>query len=50
MEGITISQNFSNNCSYLPDLFSRNTEKQITIDHVVAISNIARILKIAELT
>ena len=50
LEGIVINRSFCNNRVDLPNVFERNGEKQIVIDHIIAISNMARVMKPEELT
>ena len=49
LEGVVINRNFCNNNVQLPEIFSRNSDKHIGIDHVIAMSNMARIMKTGEL-
>ena len=50
LEGIVINRNFCNNKVQLPNIFEINSDKSIAIDHIVAVSNMARIMKNSELS
>jgi hypothetical protein len=50
IESMVINKIYCSNQVNIPDIFSSINEKQVTIDHIVAASNMARILKGTELT
>lgn len=45
IESVVINKIFSTNEVNIPDIFSKISEKNVTIDHIVATSNMARIMK-----
>ena len=45
IESMVINKIYCSNQINIPDIFSSINEKQVTIDHIVAASNMARILK-----
>lgn len=49
LEGIVINKSFVTNQVIVPDIFRNLPEKQVSIEHIVAISNILRIMKEDEL-
>lgn len=45
IENIVINKNFCTDSVDIPDIFESLAEKQVIIDHIVAASNMARIMK-----
>ena len=50
IESIVINKSFSTNSVKIPNIFENISEKQVAIDHILAVSNMARVLKTEELT
>lgn len=45
IESVVINRIYRSDEVSIPDIFSSINEKNITIDHIVAVSNMARIMK-----
>lgn len=50
IESVVINKIFCNDKIVIPDIFTSINEKSVTIDHIIAVSNMARIMKGEELT
>jgi hypothetical protein len=50
IESVVINKSFCRNCVIIPNIFVAVQEKNVTIDYIVAVSNMARIMTPEELT
>jgi hypothetical protein len=50
IENVVINKSFCRNCVTIPNIFLAILDKNVTIDHIVAVSNMARIMTSEELT